>query len=158
DRQWSSRRSATNRDLAHQHRRLARGDRHALALLAAHASPRFEVVPYCIDHTQHFGAVADELRSANRARDLALLDAVGLGDAEAKVAGRGVDLSAAELDAVDAVFDAANDVVGFRLAGEQERIRHAWQRQMAIRFAATVPTRHTPFFARAQHVVHVVGE
>ena len=70
--------------------------------------------------------------------DLAVLDQVRLGDAEHEVAGRGIDLAAAELHAVDAVVDAADDVVGIGLAFEQERVRHAHHRQVLVRLAATV--------------------
>ena len=85
---------------------------HALTVLAAHAGPGVEVVADDVDHAQHFGTVADQLRGADRVGDLAVLDQVRLGDAEHEVAGRGFDLAAAELRAVEAVLDAADDVVG----------------------------------------------
>ena len=69
---------------------------HALALLAARPGPRLEVVADRVDHPQHLGPVADELRGAHRLGDLAVLDEVRLGDAEHEVAGRGIDLTAAE--------------------------------------------------------------
>src|SRR6266480_6326846 len=102
-----SRRGAADGHLAHEHGGLARRHRHTLALLAAHPGPGLEVVADRVDHAQHLGPVADELRGPYRSGDLAALDEVRLGDPEHEVAGRGVDLAPAELDAVDAVVDAA---------------------------------------------------
>src|SRR4029079_14043664 len=107
-----SRRGAAHRHLTNQHRRLPRRHRHALALLAAHAGPRLEVVADRVDEVHHFGAVADELRGSDRPGYLAAFDEVRLGDAEHEVAGCRIDLTAAELHAIDAVLDAADDLVG----------------------------------------------
>ncbi len=88
----------------------------------------------------------------------ALLDEVRLGDTEHEVAGGGVDLTAAELDRVDAEVDAAHDVVGIGVALEQERVRHAGHGQVAVALPPTVAARRASFLARPHDVPHVVGE
>src|SRR5579862_832258 len=95
---------ATDGHLAHEHGGLAGRHGHALAVLAAHAGPRVEVVADRVDPAEHVGTVADELRGPHRPRDLAVLDEVRLGDAEHEVASGGIHLSTAELHAVEAVL------------------------------------------------------
>ena len=64
----------------------------------------------------------------------------------------GIDLTAAELHRVDTEVDAANDVVGIGLAFEQERVRHARHRQVAVASRA-VRCRSAPVLlcGRARH-------
>ncbi|GIU86329.1 MAG: hypothetical protein KatS3mg009_0844 [Acidimicrobiia bacterium] len=87
-----------------------------------------------------------------------MLDQVALGDPEHEVAGHGVHLPAAELHAVDAPVDAADDRVRVGVAGEQERVRHAHHRQVPVALPAPVAAARPALLARPQQVPHVVGE
>src|SRR3954451_18165913 len=88
--------STADSHLLDPQRRLPRRHRHALPALAAGTGPGVEVVADRVDHAEHLGPVADELRGADRCGDLALLDEVRLGHTEHEVAGRGVDLPPTE--------------------------------------------------------------
>ena len=107
---------------------------------------------------QRLGAVADQLRGAHRLGDLAVLDHVRLGDAEDEVAGRGVDLAAAERDAVEPVRRLADDFVRVLRAGSEERVGHPHHREVLVRLSPSVAAARTPLLAGAYEVPHVVGQ
>ena len=68
---------------------MADTDRHALPLLAADANPAIQrkIAAHHGDLAHRFGAVADQGRPLDGSGDLAILDEVGLGGREDKLAG-----------------------------------------------------------------------
>ena len=94
----------------------ADADRHALPFLAADADAfvQLQIVAHHADVLQRFGTVADQRRAAHRPRQLAILDQVALGRREDEVAAGDVHLAAAEVRAVQALWDGADDL--FRIA------------------------------------------
>src|SRR4051812_4525323 len=133
-----SRGGAADGELGDAQGRLARRHGHALAVLAAHAGPRLEVVADDVDRAQRLGSVADQLRGAHRLGDLAVLDHVGLGDAEHEVAGGRVHLAAPERDAVEAVGRLPDDLVGVLGAGLDVGVGHPHHRQVLVGLAPAV--------------------
>src|SRR5712692_1960618 len=118
--------------------RLRVGDRRALAILAARAGGVAEVPADHVDLTHEFRSLADERRAAQRLSELAVADAVALGDLEGEVAAHHVDLSAAHLLHEDAVLHRAHDVVRVGFARRDHRVRHPADGEMAEALAACV--------------------
>src|SRR5262249_57478056 len=103
---------AASRGAAHGHAlepqgRLAHAYRHALAVLAAGADAAVEreVVADAGDPGQRLGPVADERRTLDRRRDLAVLDQIRLRGREHEAARGDVHLAAADIDAVEPTLD-----------------------------------------------------
>ena len=88
----------------------------------------------------------------------AVLDEVRLGHAEHEVAGGGVHLAAAEVGHVHAVGGAGDDVVGLVGTGQHVGVGHPHHRQVLVALPAAVARAGPALLARAQEVVHVVGE
>src|SRR3712207_2888954 len=88
----SSRRSGTGAsdgDLRDAQRGRTAADGRRLAVLAADALPRVEVVGNRVDVLHDVHRATDQVRAADRLRDLAVLDQVAERDAEDEVAARG---------------------------------------------------------------------
>src|SRR5204863_4410397 len=102
-----------------------------------------QVVSDARDARQHVGPVTDERRALHGPTDLAAFDLVGFAGREHEFAARDVDAAAAERYGVEAAIDRADDVFRGLLAGEHERVRHAWHRQVR----KTLP----PAIARERH-------
>src|SRR5262245_52060122 len=96
-----------HRDAVHAQGRLADADGHRLAILAASANAgiELEVVSDHADTVEVGRAVADQHGAFERPAKLAAIDLVGLGDLKYVLARGDIDLAAAEVDGIDAVFD-----------------------------------------------------
>ena len=92
----------------------ADADRHALPFLAADADAfvELEIVAHHADVLQRFRTVADQRGVAHRPRDLAVLDQVAFGRGEDEIAAGDIHLAAAEVRAVEALRDGADDLFG----------------------------------------------
>ena len=104
------------------------------------------------------GSVADQLGGAHRLGDHPVLDQVRLGDPEHEVAGRRVDLAAAQSHAVEPVPGVGDDVGGVGGARQQVRVRHPHHRQVPVGLAPPVATARATRRPRPHQVPHVVGE
>src|SRR3990170_7121240 len=93
-------------------RRLSNTDGYTLAFLAAgaYAGVELQIVADHGDAGQHIRAIADEGRALHRPRDLALLDEIGLGGREHKLARGDVDLPAAEVHGVQPLVHRGDDL------------------------------------------------
>src|SRR4029453_2397638 len=132
---------APHGDLGDPERGRAAADRSPLAVLAADALPRLEVAADCVDRAHHLDRPTDEVRAAHRLRDLAVLDQVPLRDAEHEVAGRGVDLPAAEPANVDTALGRPDHLVGVFLPRQDVRVRHPHDGRVRVGLATPVPRR-----------------
>ena len=137
---------------------LAGPDRDFLATLAADPGLHEEVVADRVDRGERVEAVADQRRAGARAGHLAVLDQVALGDAEDEVAGRRVDLAAAETHCVEAVFDLFDHRLGGRLAGRDVGVGHPRHGQVAEALAPAVAGRGDAVALGAEVVVEVGDE
>src|ERR1019366_4149407 len=88
------------------------------------------------DILQSFGAVADEGCALDRAGDFAVFDEVGLGGGEDELAVGDVDLSAAEVDGVEAAGDRLDDVLRHVGAVEHVGVGHARHGDVVVALAA----------------------
>ena len=88
-------------------------------------SSSLQIVAHHADVLQRFGAVADQRGVAHRARELAVLDQVAFGRREDEIAAGDIHLAAAEVGAVEALGDGADDLFGIALAGQHEGVGHA---------------------------------
>ena len=90
--------SSTDRHHLQLQSRLPNPDRHALPLLATDADPgvQRQIVADHGDLLHRLGSVADEGRPLEWRGDLAILDEIGLGSREDKLAGGDIHLAAAE--------------------------------------------------------------
>src|SRR5689334_11557083 len=138
--------------------RLPHAGLHALAGLAAIARGDAQVGRHAVDREQRLEAVAGQRGAAHRARDLAVLDQVALGDAEHEVAGGGLHLAAAEGDRVEAALHALDQLLGGGVALAEVGVGHARHRQVAERLAPAVAGGRHAVLAGAQQVVEVGGE
>ena len=102
---------------------------------------------------QRLQAVADQGRAAAGPGHPAVLDQVALGDPEDEVAGRRVDLPAAEGGGVEALLDLGDDLLRVRVPGGDVGVGHARDRQVAEALAATVAGRGDPVAFGPQAVV-----
>ena len=84
-------------------------DRHALPLLATDADPGIQrqIVADHGDLLHRLGPVANQGRPLERRGDLAILDEIGLGGREDKLAGGDIHLATAEVRRVDPCFTEA---------------------------------------------------
>ena len=137
---------------------LAGRDRDALPVLPAGAGPGVEVGADGVDGQQRLGAVADEVGGPDRSGEPPVLDEVGLGHAEDEVAGGGVDLTAAEGGAVQAVGGGGDDVVGVGLAGQQVGVGHPDHRERLVGLPPAVAARLPALLAGPEEIPHVVVE
>src|SRR5262245_49682747 len=95
---------------------LARPNGSGLTCLAAEARLHLEVGADSVDPRERLQAVADQRGSPAGRGDFAALDQVALGDAEDEVAGRRLDLPAAERDGVEAPVHLGDDRLGVGMA------------------------------------------
>src|ERR1044072_6797182 len=100
-------RGAADVQAADLERRLPHTDRNTLSILAAdaHAAVEFQVVSHHRHPGERIRTVADERRTLDRIRELALLDLPCLRGREHELPARDVDLTAAEVGGVNAVAD-----------------------------------------------------
>ncbi len=104
------------------------------------------------------GSVADQVALAQRHRDLAVLDEIGLEHAEHEVAGGRVDLAAAELGDVHAVVGGADDLLIVVGTTHHVGVRHPHHRQVAVALPPPVATERLALLACPNEVPHVVRE
>src|SRR3954470_2695384 len=98
------------------HVTLAGADRRRLPRLAAEAGLHLEVVRDRVDPVERLEAVPDQGRAPARLGHLPPLDQIALRDAEDEVAGRGLDLAAAERDRVEALLDLGDQLLRVSVA------------------------------------------
>src|SRR3954466_2092100 len=151
---------ASNRHVVDADGGKAHADGHALAVLAAGAHARIVrgVGADGGDVFERLWADADEHRALHGFGDLALLDQVRLADLEDEVAVGDVDLPAAELPAVDAAIDLADDLLGRLVSGREIRVGHARQRRVAEALAAPRAGAALPGELRVQVIVEIALE
>src|SRR3984957_13751050 len=119
---------------------LADADRDALAVLAAGADAVVEL-EIVADHRypmQVGRPVADQHGALDRRADFAVLEPIGFGALEHVFARRDIDLAAAEIDGVDAVFHRGDDLAGVAVAGQHVGVGHARHRHVGETFAPAV--------------------
>ncbi len=121
-------------------------DRHALPLLAADADTAIQrkVATHHGDLAHRLGAVADQSRALDGGGDLAILDEVGLGGGEDKLAGGDVHLTAAEVGGIDALLHRGDDLGRIVLTRQHVGVGHAGHRHGGVGFAATVASERPP--------------
>src|SRR5690606_17364837 len=95
---------------------------------------------------------------AHGPRDPAVLDQVSLAGREDELAGRDVDLTTAEVLAIKALLDGADDLLRLKAARQHVRVRHAWQGHVRERFAAAVARRPHSHQAGVELVLHVAAQ
>src|SRR5439155_16700544 len=95
----------------------------------------------------------DQLFTPDRGRVLTVLYQVPLGYTEHEIAGRRVDLSAAEPADVDPVRRRAEDLVGVLFAGQDVRVGHPHDRRMCVGLAPTVRGGLDAHLGRAEPVL-----
>src|SRR5581483_11641709 len=108
------------RHVLHAQGRLADAYRYALAFLAAHADTRIEA-HVVADHghvLERFRAAADQRGALDGVGDLAVLDHVGLAGGEHKLAVGDVDLATAEVDRIQPLLHAGDDLLRVLVAAE----------------------------------------
>src|SRR5579864_8991692 len=88
--------------------------RHALPFLAAdaHAFIELQIAADHADVAQRLGAVADKRGVAHGASEMAVLDEIAFRGRENELAAGDIDLAAAEVGAVEALGNRADDVLG----------------------------------------------
>src|SRR5262249_14076618 len=102
-------------------------------------------------------AVANQHGALQRRAYFAVLDSIGLGHVEHVLARGDVDLTAAEVDRVDAVLDRRDDLGRVVAARQHVGVGHAWHRHMRVAFASPVAGRlhvHQPRVLAVLHVTH----
>src|SRR5262249_43162907 len=102
-------------------------------------------------------AVANQHGALQRRAYFAVLDSIGLGHVEHVLARGDVDLTAAEVDRVDAVLDRRDDLGRVVAARKHVGVGHAWHRHMRVAFASPVAGRlhvHQPRVLAVLHVTH----
>src|ERR1700761_9322494 len=151
---------ATHRHAVHTQGRLTDTDRHALAVLAAHADAlvQRQVVADHRHAREYVRAAADQRGAFDRAGDLAVFDEVGLRRGEHELAIGDIDLTAAEVHRVQALFHRTDDFLRIVLAGQHVGIGHAWHRQLREGFTATIAGSGHAHQARVELVLHVALE
>ncbi len=125
---------------------MADTDRHALPLLAADTNPAIQrkIAAHHGDLAHRLGAVADQGRALDGSGDLAILDEVGLGGGEDKLAGGYVHLAATEVGSINALLHRGDDLGRIVLTRQHVGVGHARHRHGGVGFAATVAgERHT---------------
>src|SRR5580704_14572130 len=120
--------------------RLADADGDALAVLAASADAVVEL-EIVADHryaAQVGRPVADQHGAFDRRADFAVLEPIGFRALEHVFARGDVDLTAAEIDGVDAVLHRGDDLARVAVAGQHVGVGHARHRHVAETFATAV--------------------
>src|SRR5213595_3252369 len=113
-------------------------DRRALAVFSASPGRIAEITPDHIDFAHQLRALADQRCAAQRLGELAVADAVALGDFEGEVARYDIDLAATHLLHEHAVLHAAQNLSWIGCASGDHRVGHAADRQITERLAPRV--------------------
>ena len=117
---------------------LSNTDWHALSGFAARADSfvEFEIVADHRDARQCARTISDQRRAFDRIFDLTVFNEVRLGALEDELAGGDVDLSASEINRVNAALQRTQDLIWVSIAGSHEGVGHARHRPVRIAFAA----------------------
>src|SRR3954447_5553975 len=133
-------------------------DRGRLPRLAAEAGLHLEVVRDRVDPVERLEAVADQGRAPARLGHLPPLDQIALRDAEDEVAGRGLDLAAAERDRVEALLDLGDQLLRVSVARLDVGVGHPRDREVPEGRPSSVAGRVHAVSPGPQPVVEVGGE
>src|SRR6185295_15189264 len=153
-------RRAPDREAINPQSRLADADRDALTFLSASADARIEA-HVVADHGhmgQRIRPVANEGRTLDWVGDLAVLDHIGFGCGEHKLAAYDIDLAPAEVRRVQAIFYLADDLGRILGAVEHVGVGHARHRHMRIRLAPAVAGGRHAHEPRIQCVLDVTPQ
>src|SRR6266568_495047 len=125
-------------DAGNSNRWLGVGDRRSLTVLSTCARRIAEIISDHIDLTHQLRALAYQRGAPQRLGELAVVDAIALGDLEREVARHDVDLPAAHLLHEHSVLHRSKDLLGIRRAWRDHRVRHPADRQVTKGFAPRV--------------------
>src|ERR1035437_1427007 len=114
----------------------ADGDGLAVLSAGSYAFVHFQVGPDHRDVFQCFGAVTDQGCVAHWGCHFAVFDEICLGGGKDELAVGDVNLTATEVDGVEAALDAPNNVLGCIVAGEHVSVGHARHGDGLVAFAA----------------------
>src|SRR5690606_18975590 len=140
--------------------RLSDADRHALSSLPASADSfvQLEIVADHRDARERARTIANQRSALDRIFDLPVFDEVRLRALEDELAGRDIDLTASEINRVNAALQGSEDFARVLVAGGHEGVGHARHRPVGVAFAPARTSRRDAGEARVQAILQIAFE